>query len=73
MKKTLRILNKTKMMLVKILLIFANIIIVCAAGIGCFVGFHDKKVSYLFAMSCFCCIIALIMILKNKGKSERKK
>ena len=55
-------------MLVKILLIFANIIIVCAAGIGCFVGFHDKKVSYLFAMSCFCCIIALIMILKNKDK-----
>lgn len=56
------------MMLVKILLIFANIIIVCAAGIGCFVGFHDKKVSYLFAMSCFCCIIALIMITSlDKG------
>ena len=56
------------MMLVKILLIFANIIIVCAAGIGYFVGFHDKKVSYLFAMSCLCCILALIVILRNKGK-----
>lgn len=56
------------MMLVKILLIFANIIIVCAAGIGFFVGFHDKKVSYLFAMSCLCCILALIVILRNKGK-----
>ncbi len=52
----------------KILLIFANIIIVCAAGIGYFVGFHDKKVSYLFAISCLCCILALIMILKKKDK-----
>lgn len=50
------------------LLLFANILLLCAAGMAYFIGFHDRKVAYLFALAFLCCVSALVTILKGRHK-----
>lgn len=50
------------------LLLFANILLLCAAGTAYCIGFHNRMVACLFATACLCCVSALIIRLKGRHK-----